>query len=151
MADQPSVICSTRLRPVLDWLLSEGRLEQNLSRFIDGLMSRSVTAGLPIWRFYIGLQLVHPQMVATGVLWRRGEGSEQVPRLHGILKERICRQRSFAISCSHCHTILSPPSATIFTIAVPAAGQEHLRAQAGWSELQKENFYGSGNNAAAPR
>ena len=85
MADLPSIICSTRLRPVLDWLLSEGRLEQNLSRFVDGLMSRATAAGLPIWRFYIGLQLVHPQMVATGVLWRRGGVSEEIPRLHGIM------------------------------------------------------------------
>ena len=80
-----SIICSTRLRPVLDWLLSEGRLEQNLSRFVDGLMSRATAAGLPIWRFYIGLQLVHPQMVATGVLWKQGSVSEEIPRLHGIM------------------------------------------------------------------
>lgn len=66
-------------------MVSEGRLEQNLSRFVDGLMSRAVTAGLPIWRFYIGLQLVHPQMVATGVLWKRGGTVEQIPRLHGIM------------------------------------------------------------------
>ena len=82
---QASVICSTRLRPVLDWLLSEGRLEQNLSRFVDGLMARATAAGLPIWRFYIGLQLVHPQMVATGVLWKQGSVSEEIPRLHGIM------------------------------------------------------------------
>jgi len=66
-------------------MVSEGRLEQNLSRFVDGLMSRAVAAGLPIWRFYIGLQLVHPQMVATGVLWKRGGTVEQIPRLHGIM------------------------------------------------------------------
>ncbi len=85
MAEHPSIICSTRLRPVVDWMVSEGRLEQNLSRFVDGLMSRAVTAGLPIWRFYIGLQLVHPQMVATGVLWKRGGAVEQIPRAHGVL------------------------------------------------------------------
>ena len=85
MAEAASIICSTRLRPVLDWLLSEGRLEQNLSRFVDGLMTRAVAAGLPIWRFYIGLQLVHPQMVATGVLWKQGSVSEEIPRLHGIM------------------------------------------------------------------
>jgi adenylate cyclase len=85
VADHPSIICSTRLRPVVDWLLSEGRLEQNLSRFVDGLMSRVAAAGLPIWRFYIALQLVHPQMVATGVLWKQGSVSEEIPRLHGIL------------------------------------------------------------------
>jgi adenylate cyclase len=80
-----SIVCSTRLRPVLDWLMSEGRLEQNLSRFVDGLMTRAVAAGLPVWRFYIGLQLVHPQMVATGVLWKRGTVSEEIPRAHGVL------------------------------------------------------------------
>ena len=74
-----------RLRPLLDWIVTEGRLEPDLGRFVDGLMKHAVAAGLPIWRFYIGLQLVHPQMVATGVLWRRDSGYEEVPRLHGIL------------------------------------------------------------------
>ena len=85
MADLPSIACSARLRPVLDWLMREGRLEQNLPRFVDGLMARATAAGLPIWRFYIGLQLVHPQMVATGVLWKRGGVSEEIPRAHGIM------------------------------------------------------------------
>lgn len=76
---------SARLQPVQDWIVTEGRLEPDLGRFVDGLMKRAVAAGLPIWRFYIGLQLVHPQMVATGVLWRRDQGYEEVPRLHGIL------------------------------------------------------------------
>ncbi|HSI02771.1 MAG TPA: adenylate/guanylate cyclase domain-containing protein [Reyranella sp.] len=76
---------SARLTPVLYWIVTDGRLEPDLGRFVDGLMKRAVAAGLPIWRFYIGLQLVHPQMVATGVLWRRDGGYEEVPRLHGIL------------------------------------------------------------------
>ncbi len=85
MPDALPAAANARLQPVLDWILSEGRLEPGLGRFIDQLLTRAVAAGLPIWRFYIGLQLVHPQMVATGVLWRRGEGSEEVPRLHGVL------------------------------------------------------------------
>jgi adenylate cyclase len=76
---------SARLTAVLDWIVTEGRLEPDLGRFVDGLMKRAVAAGLPIWRFYIGLQVVHPQMAATGVLWRRDGGYEEVPRLHGIL------------------------------------------------------------------
>jgi adenylate cyclase len=86
VADAASATDSARLRPVLDWLLAEGRLDTRFDRFVDQLMSRAVAVGVPIWRFYIGLQLVHPQMVATGVLWRRGQGYEQVPRLHGILQ-----------------------------------------------------------------
>jgi adenylate cyclase len=76
---------NARLQPVLDWIISEGRLEPDLGRFVDQVMRRAVNAGLPIWRFYIGLQLVHPQIIATGVLWRRDAGYEEVPRLHGIL------------------------------------------------------------------
>lgn len=75
---------SDRVAPVLDWLHREGRLMANLGRLIDQLMTRSVAAGLPIWRFYLGLQLVHPQMLATGFLWRRGAGFEEVQRAHGI-------------------------------------------------------------------
>lgn len=85
MADRTSIACSARLRAVLDWMLSEGRLERDLGRFIDGLMSRAAAAGLPIWRFYVGLQLVHPQMVATGILWRHGGTYEEIPRAHGIM------------------------------------------------------------------
>ena len=80
-----------RLKPVLDWILTEGRLEPGLGRFVDQLMKRAVAAGLPIWRFYIGLQLVHPQMLATGVLWRRDKGYEEVPRQHGILTSAVSR------------------------------------------------------------
>jgi adenylate cyclase len=83
--DALPVAANARLQPILDWVLSEGRLEPDLGRFVDQVMRRAVDAGLPIWRFYIGLQLVHPQMIATGVLWRRDAGYEEVPRLHGIL------------------------------------------------------------------
>ena len=85
MPDALPAAAHARLQPVLDWIISEGRLEPDLGRFVDQVMRRAVDAGLPIWRFYIGLQLVHPQMIATGVLWRRDAGYEEVPRLHGIL------------------------------------------------------------------
>lgn len=87
MPDAPHAAADSaaRLQQVLDWVVAEGRLEPDLGRFVDRLMTRAVAAGLPIWRFYIGLQLVHPQIVATGVLWRRDQGYEEVPRLHGIL------------------------------------------------------------------
>ncbi|HEY4168786.1 MAG TPA: adenylate/guanylate cyclase domain-containing protein [Reyranella sp.] len=85
MPDALPAAANARLQPVLDWIISEGRLEPDLGRFVDQVMRRAVNAGLPIWRFYIGLQLVHPQIIATGVLWRRDAGYEEVPRLHGIL------------------------------------------------------------------
>jgi adenylate cyclase len=40
---------------------------------VDQLLARVLQAGIPLWRAYIGLQLVHPQLLAMGYMWRRGE------------------------------------------------------------------------------
>jgi len=77
---------SERMTPLLDWLMSDGRLAPSMGKFVDQLMTRAVAAGLPIWRFYIGLRVMHPQMAATGILWKRGGGYEEIPRAHGILE-----------------------------------------------------------------
>ncbi len=47
-------------------------------------MARVVAAGVPVWRMYIGLQLIHPQLQAMGYLWRRGEPVQSIPRAYGI-------------------------------------------------------------------
>ena len=52
--------------------------------FIGKLMDRAVKAGIPLWRAYIGLQLIHPQLTAMGYMWRRGEKVEEVRRAYGI-------------------------------------------------------------------
>ncbi len=47
-------------------------------------MNRVQAAGIPLWRMYIGLQLVHPQLQAMGYLWRRGERVESIARAYGV-------------------------------------------------------------------
>ena len=47
-------------------------------------MARVVAAGVPAWRMYIGLQLIHPQLQAMGYLWRRGEPVQSIPRAYGV-------------------------------------------------------------------
>ena len=37
-----------------------------------------------MWRAYIGLQLVHPQLQAMGYMWRRGEKVQEIARAYGI-------------------------------------------------------------------
>jgi adenylate cyclase len=73
-----------RLAPVADWLVRDGRLITTPVEFIAQLMSRVVEAGLPVWRFYIGLQLIHPQLQAMGFMWRRGEPVQAIARGYGI-------------------------------------------------------------------
>jgi len=64
--------------------VQEGRLITRPDAFVAELMERVCQAGLPIWRGYFGLQLVHPQLLATAYVWRRGEKVQEVVRAHGI-------------------------------------------------------------------
>ncbi|MCF8533741.1 MAG: adenylate/guanylate cyclase domain-containing protein [Reyranella sp.] len=73
-----------RLAPVAEWLSRDGRLIATPADFIAQLMNRVVAAGLPVWRFYIGLQLIHPQLQAMGFMWRRGEPVQSIARGYGI-------------------------------------------------------------------
>ncbi|MCW5747371.1 MAG: adenylate/guanylate cyclase domain-containing protein [Alphaproteobacteria bacterium] len=77
---------ATRLDPVIDWIARDGRLEPDLQGFFSRLMERMVAAGIPLWRVYLGLQLMHPQLQAMGVVWRRDEAMQvqEIPRRHGI-------------------------------------------------------------------
>jgi adenylate cyclase len=69
---------------VADWLQREGRLLRTPIAFIEQLMNRVQAAGLPLWRMYVGLQLIHPQLQAMGYLWKRGEPVEAIARAYGI-------------------------------------------------------------------
>jgi adenylate cyclase len=75
-----------RLGSVAGWIAREGRLEPELKRFIAALMDRVVGAGVPLWRVYVGLQLIHPQLQAMGLVWQRDKVMRvtEIPRRHGI-------------------------------------------------------------------
>ena len=73
-----------RLLPVAKWLSREGRLIRRPAVFIEQLMDRVLEAGVPVWRMYVGLQLVHPQLQAMGYLWRRGEPVQSIARAYGV-------------------------------------------------------------------
>jgi adenylate cyclase len=73
-----------RLAPVGSWLAEKGRLVPTPTAFIEQVMTRVVAAGVPVWRMYIGLQLIHPQLQAMGYLWRRGQPVQAIPRAFGI-------------------------------------------------------------------
>jgi adenylate cyclase len=72
------------LAPIVEWLAHEGRLVLRPANFVEQLMNRVLQAGIPVWRAYIGLQLVHPQLQAMGYMWRRGEKVQEIARAWGI-------------------------------------------------------------------
>ncbi len=73
-----------RLAPVADWLAREGRLVARPAAFLERLMEQVAAAGIPVWRAYIGLQLIHPQLQAMAFVWRRGEPVQSIARAYGI-------------------------------------------------------------------
>jgi adenylate cyclase len=62
----------------------EGRLVPKPAAFVERLMNRVLQTGIPLWRVYIGLQLIHPQLQAMGFMWRRGEKVQEIARAYGI-------------------------------------------------------------------
>ena len=52
--------------------------------FIDELLTRVVQAGIPLWRVYIGLQLVHPQLQRHGLHVAARREVQEVARAYGI-------------------------------------------------------------------
>ena len=51
---------------------------------MEQLLTRVLQTGIPLWRAYVGLQLVHPQLQAMGYVWRRGEKVQEIARAWGI-------------------------------------------------------------------
>ncbi|QQS13485.1 MAG: adenylate/guanylate cyclase domain-containing protein [Rhodospirillales bacterium] len=81
-----AVDSTDRVAAVAEWIAREGRLLPRLEAFVVGLMERACGTGIPVWRFYIGLELMHPQLQALGVVWRRDRPveAELIERKRGI-------------------------------------------------------------------
>lgn len=65
------------------WAVGEGLRGVEAAVLFDGLCRRLVTAGVPLWRAFAGMQTLHPQWSGYGYTWWRDQGvveSEQFPR-----------------------------------------------------------------------
>jgi len=88
----------TATRPALDrpqaaaeavagWLLREARDLPDSRSVVGGLCRRLAADGFPVYRLFISTRTLHPQVIAIGYQWRRGDAdATEVPREHGILE-----------------------------------------------------------------
>ena len=60
--------------PFVEWLLSEGWNLTSTKDLVDGLCRRMVDGGLPLWRMFLIIRTLHPQVFATNYTWRRDTG-----------------------------------------------------------------------------
>jgi adenylate cyclase len=68
-------------RPVIDWLLREGRLLTDPVDLVDRLATWLLGAGASLWRMRLGFFTVHPQLAAWAYIWTREQGThvERIP------------------------------------------------------------------------
>ncbi len=72
------------------WLVTEARDLADTKAVIGGFAHRLVAAGFPIYRFFLSVRTLHPQVVAIGYQWRRGDAlPSETPREYGLDREEI--------------------------------------------------------------
>jgi len=71
-ADAPSVL----IDQVTDWLMGEALGEPEIEKLVDGTAARVDAAGIPIQRFHISFNILHPLYSGLSLTWRRGEPVE---------------------------------------------------------------------------
>ncbi len=75
---------SLSLPEPIPWLLTEGRRITDGATFFARLCERLLAAGLPLCRATVGVRVLHPQLIAVGLVWRRGAEVERIDRAHGV-------------------------------------------------------------------
>lgn len=72
------------------WLVNEARDLADTKTVIGGFAHRLVAAGFPIHRLFLSVRTLHPQVVAIGYQWRRGDTvPSETPREYGLDREEI--------------------------------------------------------------
>jgi adenylate cyclase len=69
---------------IREWILEEGRLIPSTAEFLEELGESLNRAGIPLLRATLHIRTLHPQLLATMWVWRRGERGSQIDREHGI-------------------------------------------------------------------
>ncbi|MCW5770528.1 MAG: adenylate/guanylate cyclase domain-containing protein [Rhodospirillaceae bacterium] len=59
---------------VTDWLMSEALGEPDIEALVEGTVARVDAAGIPIKRFHISFNILHPLYEGMSLTWRRGTG-----------------------------------------------------------------------------
>ncbi len=74
-------------RSIADWLMNEARELGESRAVLSELGKRLCAEGFPVARLFVSLRTLHPQVLAIGLAWRRGEQeATEVPRAHDILE-----------------------------------------------------------------
>jgi adenylate cyclase len=78
--------------PFVEWLLAEGAGIASAGHLIDGLCRRLRDGGIPLWRLFLLVRTLHPEVFAISYTWRLGEGVRELAAPHGVLDSALHRE-----------------------------------------------------------
>ena len=70
-------------KPV-EWMLTDGRGIRDGKEFFSNLCDRLVESGVPLWRANLSARVLHPQLSAINLIWRRGAEVERILREYAM-------------------------------------------------------------------
>jgi adenylate cyclase len=79
-----------------DWLIEQGLQQTEMTHVVQGFCERLLALGLPLWRGYVSARTLHPRIVATGHIWRRGKGSNRDEYEHTLVPTDAYMKSPFA-------------------------------------------------------
>jgi adenylate cyclase len=74
-AEHPNLLIDN----VTDWLMGEALGQPKIEELVEGTATRVDAAGIPLQRFHISFNLLHPLYAGMSLTWRRGEKLEVTP------------------------------------------------------------------------
>lgn len=69
------------------WLLDEGRGMGGTRELLDAFCNRLVEAGVPVGRVLVSIRVIHPQILATAYVWKKGGELVTTERGHDVLND----------------------------------------------------------------
>jgi adenylate cyclase len=76
--------------PVAAWLLDDARDLADTRTVISSLCQRLLASGFPLYRLFLSIGTLHPQVATIGYQWRRGDSlASETPREHGIDRQDV--------------------------------------------------------------
>ena len=82
---RPTAQTEWQPRPIVDWLLGEGRFLANLDELVRQLSDRHLEHGAPLWRLRLTMRTLHPLVTSISSVWERDtETTQHIDALHGL-------------------------------------------------------------------
>jgi adenylate cyclase len=73
----PPPIAGDRMHPVIQWLMTDARRQNDASGFLEAFARQLRAAGVDVARITTGVPILHPQIFSVSGLWQLGQGATE--------------------------------------------------------------------------